>query len=756
MRGFGAYANCPEPMAEEEMQGTDRHTVTSSSSDDDSDDDLASCIASRVSQARLRRTRAGASSSTYLSGGTSLNGYSRASFRREYERSNGLGSRVCNMSSKVEVVHSECNTSDNVVTIDRSLYQDLMSSKREAQEMHNLPLDMSPCEASAGNTIGTSASGCGSNSVYLNIIVEDAVASTDQSGNHNSTFEMEPTNAEIVRLQHLENENERLRTSLEMYEQKSSLLKNDKLLMSKQFQMIHNEREEINAYAKAMTAQRDGMMARIASINKDRELLRRQLSDEKITSEEVRSRLQHLVGNNNNNKQVQEQAVGSVAAPDDADENQGGAEAALATTYAPVNDLDDALREESVDDADVLQLRSILHERHERYKNMASEKASLIARLEKARVEQDALERKYEEETSKSRARLASLETECARLRDELTTVTRRAEHNESLVGEAFASVTAAIEEAKSLKDEVQVLQAAAAKPPTTSSSSSMTPTKLVSSSADPKTPPLQQTAETMTTAADDAGHGGMALHDDTPLRRRQIMLLSSSPLMSDSFHRKDFAAATTMDPYGLGEAGIEYKTSADFDEDHKRWMEVMQENFHASPGTAKLGQELLMEEHYFESMAFEKSLMQQEEEEKLRDRVAELQQQVNVLEEDRRRLIEMKQKEEEELESILMLDDDLLAIDEDADEGTPNSVHDHSAGPAAGDAVFDDVEVGGTADAASHVEVAKEAGLSFRAPSAESENVASSKTRAKRAGRKGDPGRRDPLKSIHTNSLFT
>ena len=83
--------------------------------------------------------------------------------------------------------------------------------------------------------------------------------------------------------------------------------------------------------------------------------------------------------------------------------------------------------------------------------------------------------------------------------------------------------------------------------------------------------------------------------------------------------------------------------------------MEVLQENFQ-SPGTAKLGRELLMEEHYFESLAFEKSLQQQEEEEKLREQVRTLQAELEHYE----AIITQK----EQAESLLMLDDDLLEDD--------------------------------------------------------------------------------------------
>ena len=376
-------------------------------------------------------------------------------------------------------------------------------------------------------------------------------------------------------------------------------------------------------------AQRDCMAARIASINKDREHLRARLSDEKVATSEYKAKLDRLLD------EVQS-AKGSI-------EDSNSLEPSSMSMASQFASSDDVCEEEDLDldsldeDADTSRLRSLLQDRQLKHKMILNENKDLRGKLleQNARMEKRA--QKSERDFDDYRIRMASLDSECRRLREELTSMTLRAEANESLVGEAMASVTAAIEDAKTLN-------AKPIKSVTETKSSSMTPAKAVDAGVDPKTP-TTSTAESTREESFDVQEV-----TNTPLHRRQVMLLTS-PLLSTSC-RKNFSAT---DPYGLGEASYEYKTSSDFDEDRRRWMEVLQENFQ-SPGTAKLGRELLMEEHYFESLAFEKSLQQQEEEEKLREQVRTLQAKLEHYE----AIITQK----EQAESLLMLDDDLLEDD--------------------------------------------------------------------------------------------
>ena len=166
-------------MAHQDEDGVD----SGSSSEDESEDDLAHAIASRVSQARLRRARGGAPSANSYLAAPSLSGYAitRASFRRTYERSLApRGGRAAapeaaapTAVSRVELVDGECNTSDSVVTIERHEYQDLVVRGGEGP-VSGSPASVGPVGASAGGDAG-SAGSCGSNAnVYLNIIVEDA------------------------------------------------------------------------------------------------------------------------------------------------------------------------------------------------------------------------------------------------------------------------------------------------------------------------------------------------------------------------------------------------------------------------------------------------------------------------------------------------------------------------------------------------------------------------------------------------------
>ena len=633
--------------------------VSLSDSESDSDDerfggggggDMARRIAARVAASRLRRSFVG-SVSSYGSGSIAMSRV-RTAFQRQLTDSNtndaaanascehGAETVAARMESPEKEMHeekektpekttassclpaattvtfvdSECNTCDNTVTIDKHVFES-MKEKQRAED----------ASESAGSA----------ESVFLNVIVDAASATAP------------PPRVDPQLLESLETENAKLRASLEAHEQKASLLKNDRLLMSKQFQMIQCEREEMAAFARAMTARRECMAARIVSIGKERETLRRQLSEERVAAGEMKTRLA-----------VVESRIESVVEGDvsSSTASTGGVvDASLSLEHGDIDD-DDVDAAPLTEDEDVDRLRNLLLERRTRQKKLAEANALLQSKLK-------ALTNSARTQQTESDIKLKSVEAECSRLREELAAMTTRADTNEALVAEAFASVTAAIDEAKTLKEEERSAQRPA------------TPeTKQVShGGTDPKTPVSTRCVETTTHEDDDMN--GFAdqpeNHKEDSLRKRQIMLLAS-PLMADA-GRHDYSAA---DPYGLGEASYEYKTSTDFEEDRKRWFEVMGQEGFQSPGTARLGQELLMEEHYFESLAFEKSLQQQEEEERLRAQVDELQKQLKSLEDSRDALLAEKQAN-----SILFLEDDLLEenlIDDlDLDEEDVNDIID-------------------------------------------------------------------------------
>lgn len=615
--------------------------VSLSDSESDSDDerfggsgggDMTRRIAARVAASRLRRSFAG-SVTSYGSGGIAMSRV-RAAFQRQLSdsvRDDTVVHASCESdankvaawmdspekeneeaeeeketsprrpaASRVTFVDSECNTCDNTVTIDRHVFE----SMKEKQ-----------CGEDAVESAGSAES------VFLNVIVDAASASAQP--------QVDPQ-----LLESLETENAKLRASLEAHEQKASLLKNDRLLMSKQFQMIQCEREEMAAFARAMTARRECMAARIVSIGKERETLRRQLSEERVAAEETKARLVVVEARM---ELAVEDGPGSSAAS-----TCTGSHASLFIAQGDENRAIDDQNNDDDDDVslaegeDAERLRSLLLKRRDRQRKLGETNAILQSKLKtlmnSARTQQ-----------AESDIKVRSVEAECSRLREELAVMTKRADTNEALVAEAFASVTAAIDEAKTLKEEERSAQ----RPATPEA-------KQVShGGTDPKTPVSTRCVETTTHDDDDTDALGSRTgnHKEDSLRKRQIMLLAS-PLMADA-GRHDYSAA---DPYGLGEASYEYKTSTDFEEDRKRWLEVMGQEGFQSPGTARLGQELLMEEHYFESLAFEKSLQQQEEEERLRAQVDELQKQLKALKESRDSLLAEKQAN-----SILFLEDDLL-----------------------------------------------------------------------------------------------
>lgn len=596
-------------MAPKAVVTAGQRKVYLSDSDSDSDDDgyggdIARRIASRVAAARLRRSFGGGFLS-HSGGSAAVSRIRGATQRHGRDRGDdGHGDddvRVTETSAVLvagnrpraapTLVDSASNTCDRTVTIDKHVFNSLQQEKRRADD--------------------TAESAGSAESVFLNVLVDASAAAAP---------------AADPRVENLEVENARLRASLAAHEQKASLLKNDRLLMSKQFQMIQCEREEMGAFARAMTARRECMAARIVSIGKERETLRRQLSEERVAAAVMRAKLVAL------ESKAGVEADKPVADVDGASETLHEE----ASTYVDDDDNDDGGHEDDatlVDDDDAGHLRGLLIDRRVRYKKLVEANALLSSSLGEitARVQSERVD---------SVIKVRSVEAECSRLREELAVMTRRADTNEALVAEAFASVTAAIDEAKTIKDAERL--PSAQKPSTPNA-------KLTSDGGtDPKTPVSTRCAETTT-------HDGFATKegagDEVALRKRQIMLLAS-PLMADA-GRHDFSAA---DPYGLGEASYEYKTSSEFEEDRKRWLEVMGQEGFASPGTARLGEELLKEEHYFESLAFEKSMQQQEEEERLRAQVDALQERVQALEASRNTLLA-----EKEANAILFLGDEFL-----------------------------------------------------------------------------------------------
>lgn len=214
----------------------------SDSSSDSDGDDFVRRIASKLVEARLKRTRRTTSRDSAIS--------SYEAPRNFIHQAVGIGrysrddAHMCTATSRKDpmqarsetvMVDSVCNTCEDTVTIDRQEYE-LLKQESEVDQGEVT------CQSGIEST---------NSIVFLNLMV----------GDNGNSMEMDAT-ANSKELTELRAQNEQLVNALKQVEFKSSLVKSERLLLSKQFQMIHNERDEMNTYIKAITGKYNGYCTR--------------------------------------------------------------------------------------------------------------------------------------------------------------------------------------------------------------------------------------------------------------------------------------------------------------------------------------------------------------------------------------------------------------------------------------------------------------------------------------------------------------
>ena len=215
-----SVASAPTPQEKEESfrgpQQNDESSDSDTSSGSDGED-FVRRIASKLVSARFRKARR-----------YSFRDTASYSVDVPYTSMNTHHKSESKKTSTSQMVDSECNTCDNTVTIDRREYQQLQERKVQDEE----------CMSATYDTGFQSTGGV----VFLNLIVDE---------NGNSTELLSEKSSE--ELNTLKKENDKMKTSLKQTEFKSSLVKSERLLLNKQFQMIQSERDEMNTYIKAIT-----------------------------------------------------------------------------------------------------------------------------------------------------------------------------------------------------------------------------------------------------------------------------------------------------------------------------------------------------------------------------------------------------------------------------------------------------------------------------------------------------------------------
>ena len=218
----------------------------SDSSSDSDGDDFVRRIASKLVEARLKRTRRTTSRDSAISSYEAPRNFIHQAPRNFIHQAVGIGrysrddahmctamSRKDSMQARSEtvMVDSVCNTCEDTVTIDRHEYE-LLKQESEVDQGEVT------CQSGIEST---------NSIVFLNLMV----------GDNGNSMEMDAT-ANSKELTELRAQNEQLVNALKQVEFKSSLVKSERLLLSKQFQMIHNERDEMNTYIKAITGKYNG------------------------------------------------------------------------------------------------------------------------------------------------------------------------------------------------------------------------------------------------------------------------------------------------------------------------------------------------------------------------------------------------------------------------------------------------------------------------------------------------------------------